>query len=103
MSGLDNTSFTVRTVTGTTDTLNNNDSIVIYTSTSPKAITAPSPLLVQPGRKFTVVNQAAGAATITPASGTFDGAATYVVPATLGRVEFVSDGTNYFSTSEVVV
>lgn len=103
MSGLDNTSFTTRTVTGTTDTLTKNDSVVIYTSTSAKAITVPAISTLTPGRVFSVINTATGAATITPTGATIDGAATYVVPATLGRVTFVNDGTNWFSISEVVV
>lgn len=103
MSGLDNTSFTVRTATGTTDTLLATDSVVIYTNTSAKAVAVPAITALTPGRKFSVVNTATGAVTITPSGALIDGAATYVVPATVGRVEFVNDGTNWFSTSEVVV
>lgn len=104
MSGLDNTSFTTRTVTGTSDTLLNTDSVVIYTNTSAKSIAVPAISALTPGRLFTVINTATGAATITPAGGALiDGAATYVVPATLGRVQFLNDGTNWFSVSEVVV
>lgn len=103
MSGLDNTSFTTRTVSGTTDTLLATDSVVIYTSTSAKAIAVPAISSLTPGRLYTVINTATGAATITPSGATIDGAATYVVPATLGRVSFVNDGTNWFTVSEVVV
>lgn len=103
MSGLDNTSFTVRTSALTTDTLLNTDSVVIYTNTSAKAVAVPAISALTPGRKFSIINTAAGAVTITPAGATIDGAATYVVPATLGRVEFINDGTNWFTTSEVVV
>lgn len=103
MSGLDNTSFTVRTATGTSDTLTNTDSVVIYTNTAAKAITVPAISTLTPGRMFTVVNQATGAATITTTGALIDGLATYVVPASLGRVQFVNDGTNWFSVSEVVV
>jgi hypothetical protein len=103
MSGLDNTSFTTRTVTGTSDTLLATDSVVIYTSTSAKAIAVPAVSSLTPGRLYTVINTATGAATITPSGATIDGAATYVVPATLGRVSFVNDGTNWFTVSEVVV
>ena len=103
LSGLDNTSYTVRTATGTADTLLATDSVVIYTNTSAKAVTVPAVSALTPGRKFTIINTATGAVTITPTGATIDGAATYVVPATLGRVEFVNNGTNWFSTSEVVV
>lgn len=103
MSGLDNTSFTVRTATGTSDTLLATDSVVIYTNTSAKAVAVPAISTLTPGRKYTIINTAAGAVTITPSGATIDGAATYVVPATLGRVEFINDGTNWFTTAEVVV
>ena len=103
MSGLDNTSFTVRTATGTTDTLLATDSVVIYTNTAAKAVTVPAVSDLTPGRLYTVVNTATGAVTITTTDATIDGAATYVVPATLGRVQFVNDGTNWFTVSEVVV
>lgn len=103
MSGLDNTSFTVRTATGTTDTLLATDSVVIYTNTAAKAVTVPAISALTPGRKYSIINTAAGAVTITTTGATIDGAATYVVPATLGRVEFINDGTNWFTTSEVVV
>lgn len=103
MSGLDNTSFTTRTATGTSDTLLATDSVVIYTNTSAKAIAVPAISTLTPGRLYTVINTATGAATITPSGATIDGAATYVVPATLGRVSFVNDGTNWFTVSEVVV
>lgn len=103
MSGQDNTSFTTRTVTGTSDTLLNTDSIVIYTNTSAKSVAVPAVSALTPGRLYTIINTAAGAITITPAGATIDGAATYVVPATLGRVQFINDGTNWFTVSEVVV
>ena len=103
MSGFDNTSFTVRTVTGTTDTLTATDSVVIYTSTSAKAVAIPAVSALTPGRRFTVVNTAAGALTLTPAGATINGAATFVTPAGTaagaGRTTFINDGTNWFTTS----
>lgn len=101
MSGFDNTSFTVRTVTGTTDTLTANDSVVLYTSTSAKTVTLPNAAAIQPGRKYTVVNTAAGAITLGPSTGNLDGASTKTVAATTGRAEVVSDGTNWFTTGSV--
>lgn len=101
MSGLDNTSFTVRTVTGTTDTLTNQDSFVIYTSTSAKAVAIPAISTLTPGRVFMIVNTAAGALTITPSGATINGAATFVTPAGTaagaGRTWLVNDGTNWFT------
>lgn len=101
MSGLDNTSFTVRTVAGTTDTLTANDFFVIYTSTSAKAIAIPAISALTPGRVFAIINTAAGAATITPTGATVNGAATFVTPAGTaagaGRTWLVNDGTNWFT------
>lgn len=99
MSGLDNTSFTVRTTAATTDTLTQNDSIVIYTATSAKTVNLPAVASVQPGRRYVVINTAAGAATLTPAAGTIDGAATKAVTATTGRADFFTDGTNWFTVT----
>lgn len=104
MSGLDNTSFTVRTATGTTDTLLATDSFVIYTNTSAKVVTVPLISALTPGRRFTVVNTAAGTVTITPTSpNTINGATTFVTPAGTaagaGRTTFINDGTNWFTTA----
>ena len=103
MSGFDNTSFTVRTATGTTDTLLATDSIVIYTNTSAKTVTVPAISALTPGRRFTVVNTAAGTVTITPTGATINGAATFVTPAGTaagaGRTSFVNDGTNWHTIS----
>jgi hypothetical protein len=66
-------------------------------------VTLPAISTFTPGRLFSFINTAAGAATITSTGATIDGAATYVVPATLGRVQLINDGTNWFSLSEVVV
>lgn len=102
MSGLDNTSFTVRTATGTTDTLTNNDSIVIYTNSAARTVNLPSTAVVQPGRRYAVINGGgATAITITPASGqNIDGSATLALAATATtRAEFISDGTNWFTIS----
>lgn len=103
MSGFDNTSFTTRTVTGTTDTLTANDYYVIYTSTSAKAITVPAISSLTPGRVFVIVNTAAGAATITTTGATINGAATFVTPAGTaagaGRTTIFNDGTNWFTAT----
>lgn len=100
MSGFDNTSFTTRTVTGTTDTLTANDAVVIYTSTSAKTVNLPLVSQTQPGRRYAVINAAAGAATVTPvAPAQIDGSSTLVVAATVGRAEFITDGNNWFTIS----
>lgn len=101
MSGLDNTSYTVRTVTGTTDTLNAQDSVVIYTNTSAKAVSVPAVSALTPGREFTLINTAAGAITVTPTGATVNGSATLTVTASTGRATIVNDGTNWFTRSAV--
>lgn len=98
MSGLDNTSYTVRTATGTTDTLTQNDYVVVYTNTSAKTCNLPSVTAVQPGRRYTVINTATGAVTVDPAGAeTINGAATLAVTASTGRADFVSTGTAWFT------
>jgi len=103
MSGLDNTSFTVRTTAATTDTITNNDSVVIYTATTAKTVTLPDPATQGlPGRRYALINAAAGAITITPVSpDTLDGSATKTLAATTGRCELITDGTNWFTISSV--
>lgn len=102
MSGLDNTSLTVRTATGTTDTLTQNDFVVVYTNTSAKTVNFPAVAAVQPGRQYSIINAAAGAITVDGnASETIDGATTKTIAATTGRATFVSDGTQWFSVGSV--
>ena len=103
MSGLDNTSYTVRTVSTTTATLTANDYVLILTSASAKTVNLPAASAVIPGRVYVVVNTAANTATLTPASGTINGAATFVTPAGTaagaGRTHFISDGTTWWTIS----
>lgn len=102
MSGFDNTSYTVRTITGTSDTLTNNDFVTIWTNTAAKTCNLPAVASIQPGRRYIVVNQALNAVTVEPAGAeTIDGAANHAVPATVGRVEFISTGTAWFTLNEV--
>jgi hypothetical protein len=98
MSGLDNTSYTVRTVTGTAGTATNNDSVLVFTNTNAKTLALPNPTLVQPGRKYTVINTAGGTLTVSATGGAnVNGAATSVLAATTGRAEYISDGTVYWA------
>lgn len=101
MSGLDNTSYTVRTSVATSETLTNNDYVVLYTNTAAKAVTVPAASSVQPGRPFALINTNTGAVTITPSSGLIDGQATQTVAAGAvgayhGRI-ISNDGTNWFT------
>lgn len=100
MSGLDNTSFTVRTTSATTDTLTNNDSYVIYTAAVAKTCNLPAVASIQPGREYVVVNTAAGAITVDPfGSELINGAASLSVTASTGRARFFSDGTQWWTIS----
>lgn len=103
MSGFDNTSFTTRTVAGTTDTLDAKDYFVIYTNSGAKTVTVPAISALTPGRVFTLINTNTGTITITPSGATINGASTFVTPAGTaagaGRTTIVNDGTNWFTAS----
>ena len=102
MSGLDNTSFTVRTITTTSDTMTNNDYVTVWTNTSAKTANLPAVASVQPGRKYEFINTAAGTVTIDAfGSETINGATTLVLvagtAAGAGRCTIVSDGTQWWT------
>ncbi len=100
MSGLDNTSFTVRTTAATTDTLLDTDSIIIYTAATAKTCNLPAAAAVPPGRRFVVINTAAGAVTVDPAGAELiNGAANLAVTATTGRADFFTNGTAWFTVT----
>lgn len=100
MSGFDNTSFTVRTTSATTDTLTNTDSIVVYTAGTAKTCNLPAVASIQPGRRYVVINTAAGAVTVDPAGAeTINGAATLAVTASTGRADFFTDGVAWFTVT----
>lgn len=54
MSGLDNTSFTVRSVTAATTATNNDFVIAVSPGANPTNVALPAPSSVQPGRAFTI-------------------------------------------------
>jgi hypothetical protein len=103
MSGFDNTSFTVRTATGTTDTLLATDSIVIYTNSAAKTVTLPPVATTQPGRVYRIICQNTGVLTLDGnASENVNGATTFAMTAgtvggVTGRAAVVSDGTQWFT------
>lgn len=103
MSGLDNTSYTVRTNALTTDTLLATDSVVIYTNSATKTVSLPPVATTQPGRVYQIICQNTGVATLDPnASETINGAATFAMTAgtvggVTGRAGIVSDGTQWFT------
>jgi hypothetical protein len=69
------------------------DEIVLASGTS--TITLPTTPVA--GRRYTVKNSGTGTITITSASGTIDGAATAVITSQYNSLDFVSDGTNWFT------
>lgn len=82
MSGFDNTSETVRTITGT-DTLTNNDFDVFATVTANSVVNLPAVASIQPGRTYCVVKDAAAFTVTLDAAGseTINGATTLVLAA----------------------
>ncbi len=102
MSGLDNTSLTVRSVTATT-TLTNND-LVLLADPSGGAITVNLPAVasVQPGRQYVVrTTGTTNAVTLDGnASETIDGSATKALASgAIHGVTIVSDGTAWFTVT----
>lgn len=97
MSGLDNTSYTVRTVAATT-TMTNTDSVLLVAApTANVTVNLPSVASVQPGRAYFVKRDATATFTVTLdgfGSETINGATTLAVGAagTAGAVAIVSDG-----------
>lgn len=103
ISGFDNTSFTTRTVAGTTDTLTANDYVTIYTNSATKTVTLPAVATTQPGRVYQLICTNTGVLTIDGnGSETINGATTFAMVAgtvggSTGRCSIVSDGTQWFT------
>lgn len=101
MSGLDNTSMTVRAVTAAT-TLTDNDYVLLVSPTGGNVtITLPAVANVQPGRVYYVHRDNTATNTVTldgAGSETINGATTRAIGAagTYGAVRVVSDGTAWF-------
>lgn len=49
------------------------------------------------GKRHTVKNIGTGTVTVVPAAGTIDGAASFVMSVQYSSVDFVTDGTNWFT------
>jgi len=103
MSGLDNTSYTVRTASGTTDTMTANDSVVIYTNSGAKTVVLPAVTAIQPGREYSLICTNTGVLTIDPqGADNINGSATFAMTAgtvggVTGRCTIISDGTQWFT------
>ena len=98
----------IRTVTsGATTTLERGDDVLVINKSSGSATTVNvTPSALMANKVYTVKDGKGDAGTnnitITPASGTIDGAASYVVNTHYRALTFYSDGTNLFSVSSVV-
>ena len=103
MSGLDNTSYTVTTVAGTTYTATANDYVVVLTNSATKTVTLPAVALTQPGRVYQFICTNTGVATLDGnGAELINGAATFgmvagTVGGSTGRCSIVSDGTQWFT------
>lgn len=101
MSGLDDTSWTTRTVAAATTLTANDYVLFVTTGAGAIAIALPVATSVQPGRSYIVRRDATGAGLVTlvPASGTINGAANLQVGAasTISSAEVYSDGTEWKS------
>lgn len=105
MSGNDNTSFTLKTVTSTPYTVTNNDYIVVVNINGASTVNLPQASTVQTGRVYIVkqVASASAAVTVKSTTSTIDGTAGatgVLVKASNanGALELVSDGTNWLIT-----
>ena len=103
MSGFDNSSYTVTTVTGTTYTVLPSDYVIVLTNSATKTITLPPVATTQPGRVYQFICTNTGVATLDGnASETINGATTFAMTAgtvggATGRCTIVSDGTQWFT------
>ncbi len=81
---------------GTTYTFQPSDEekLVVFNNSSPIAGTLPDPTTVGPGWYTEIWNRGTGTLTLTPTSGTINGAATFTVSGSTGTRVY-SDGTNY--------
>jgi hypothetical protein len=102
MSGLDNTSYTVRTV-ATTTTLTNNDSVLLVIgATGAVTVNLPAVATVQPGREYTVYKDAAAQTITIDGSGaeTIDGGATTTLATgAIHAKTFITDGVAWFTVT----
>lgn len=97
MSGLDNTSMTVRSVTAST-TLTNNDYVLLVSPAAAVTVTLPAVASVQPGRPYFICRDDTATNVVTldgNASETIDGAATLAVGVAgqFGALRIISTGT----------
>ena len=104
MSGLDNTSFTVRSSTATSETLTNNDYVLLCNpSGGAQTVNLPAVASVQPGRAY-FVRTTGTTNTVTLdgfGSETIDGASTKMLASgAIHGALVVTDGTAWFTIEQ---
>lgn len=101
MSGFDNLSETVRTVSATGAVAANDYDVLVIGATAAVTLTLPAVANLAPGRVFRIYKDAAAfAVTIAPAAGTIDGAANISLAASAKHAATVlTDGTNWFTVA----
>jgi hypothetical protein len=103
MSGLDDTSWTVRSVTGNTTLTNNDYVLLVSPGSATVVITVPDATTIQPGRNFIVRRDATATNVVQLArsgSNLINGSASNFAVGSAGAIgsaEIYSDGTNWFS------
>jgi hypothetical protein len=103
MSGLDNTSYTVRTSAVTTTATQTDSVILILAATGAVTVNLPAVATVQPGRSYTIYKDAAAQTiTIDPAgSETVDGGATTtLISGQVHAKTVMTNGTAWFIVNE---
>ena len=85
---------TINTITMNT-TLSSAYNYVLVNGSGAVTVTLPSPVT---GTTYTIKNISTFTTTITPTSGTIDGAASFLIPIQYTSVSLITDGTNWFIT-----
>jgi hypothetical protein len=102
MSGLDNTSETVRLVTAATTATNNDYFIGVSPGANPVNIAIPDPLTVQPGRVY-LVRRDATATNVVNVTGNINGNASATVAVgsagAIGTISLRNTGTTWLTSA----
>lgn len=96
MSGLDNISETIRTVSASTTATANDYNILVANTGTSITVTLPNSI---PGRRYTIYKQGTTTSvTVQPASGTIDGNANVNLGISVsGSITVITDGTNWYT------
>lgn len=103
MSGLDNTSYTVRSVTGNTTLTANDTLLLVSPGSATVVITVPDATTLQPGHNYIIRRDATATNVVQLArsgSNLINGSASNFAVGSAGAIgsaEIYSDGTNWFS------